>query len=445
MKKKIAVIGAGIAGISASLNLAENGFEVHLFEQKNSIGGRISAIYDSASEELIDNGQHLLIGAYSYFLEFLKKIKADKQIEAQKSLSVNFIDPLGNDDILDTSSFWGKIGTIAGFLKLKQIDLNDKINLIIFLIKIQLNLIESNNLNCLEFLVKNIQSKNIIKRFWEPLILAILNNSPENSSADLLVISLKKAFFSNSNNSKLIFPKTDLNSLLQNFIPIFEHLNGKIHINHKLTKINFEDKIVKSIEINQIEHSFDYYIFAVTPNVLMKLLPEDLLRNGFSYLEKFNYSPIISVYFWFDKTIINQKFAAILNSQSQWIFNRRKILDNNNFKFEESISITISNAENIKNLTNSEISNLIYEELKQVLKIPENVKLLHSRVIKEMMATIAITPEIEKFRPNAETNIKNLYLAGDWTNTKLPATIESASQSGIIASNKIIEKENSSF
>ena len=438
MKKKIAVIGAGIAGLSAALNLAENGFEVHLFEQKSSIGGRVSSIYDNTANEEIDNGQHLLIGAYSNFLNFLKKIKSDKFIEAQKSLNVNFIDALGADDSLDTSMFFGKLGTIFGFIKLKNIDLNDKINLFIFLIKIQFNLVNFNNQNCLDFLKNNGQSNNIIKRFWEPLILAILNNCPENSSAELLVISLKKAFFSNSENSKLIFPTNDLNTLLQNFIPFFENFDGKLHLNNKVTNINFANNHIESIQINDTELSFDYYIFAVTPNVLIKLLPKEILESDFNYLQNFKYSPIISVYFWFDKPVFEQKFAATLNTKTQWIFNRRKILSNKNYNFAESISITISNAEQLKNLSNSEISNIIFEELKQLLKIPSDVKLLHSRVIKELMATISISSDVEKIRPNPETNYTNLFLAGDWTNTKLPATIEGACLSGIIAGNKII-------
>ncbi len=437
MHRKIAVVGAGVAGISAALNLAEKGFEVHLFEQKNSIGGRLSSIYDNFSEEYIDNGQHLLIGAYHNFLQFLQKIKVDSQIQAQKSLKVKFIDALGSIDILDTSLFKGKLGVIFGFLRLKNIDLIDKINLIIFLIKIQFNISNFENLNCLEYLRLNNQSQNMIMRFWDPLILAILNNSPENSSAELLTNSLKNAFFSKSDNSKLIFPKTDLNSLIQNFIPLFENYNGKIYLNHKIKKINIVDSQIKSIEVNDNEYVFDEYIFAVTPNVLMKILSSEQVRNNFDYLEKFTYSPIISAYFWFDKPVFFEKFAATLNTKIQWIFNRRAILNPAKFKLPESLSVTISNAENITNSPNSEISNTIFEELKHLLAIPNDTKLLHSRVIKELMATIAITPDVEKIRPNAITAITNLYLAGDWTNTKLPATIEGACLSGLTAANLI--------
>ncbi len=439
MAKKVIIIGAGIAGISAALELINANYEIHLYEQKNEIGGRVSSIFDKFSNEYIDNGQHLLIGAYHNFLNFLEKIKRRKYIEEQTSLSVTFLDNNLVKDTLNTSKLPWKFGVIYGLFSLRQIDLQEKVNLIILFIKIQLDLVDFKDISCSKFLKNENQSKNVIQRFWEPLILAILNNDIKSASAELMVISLKKAFFSDSSNSKLIFPIVNLNKLVSNFTEVFIQSGGFLHLTTKIDKLIIENESIVGIQIKGEVIKADFVIVAIPPNSLIKLIDEYNSNKYFSYLKEFKYSPIISAFFWFDKPILDEKFLAVIGSKTQWIFDRKKILIDEYQSNNESITVTISNAESIANLSNAEISSMIYEELKILLQINENTKLLHSRVIKEMMATISITPDIEKIRPNTKTSIKNLYLAGDWTNTKLPATIEGACQSGIEASKKIIE------
>jgi squalene-associated FAD-dependent desaturase len=436
LNRKIIIIGAGAAGITAALHLVKNNCHVILIEAKEKPGGRLNSLTDAKTGDVIDNGQHLLMGAYHNFLEVLKNLKTDNLLFIQNRLYIPFYGFNFYDEL--SSKLPGKIGFISAFLKLKHISVKSKLNLMFLLFKIQYNLISFDTLTCELFLKNNNQNNEIISFFWEPLVLATLNCGIKKAPASLLVTVLKKAFLTESNNSKMILSKVGLSKLVS---PIMKYLienNSEYLGNTKVKSLIINDCICKGVILNDgTEIHSDYIISTVQPNVLLKFIPESYTDYK-TKLSLYQYSPIISVYLWFDNNIFDFKFAGIINSKLHWIFNKRKINENSNKEYPGFITLVISAANEFINLNSNEIKDICINELSEVFPDFKKIKLLHFRVIKEKMATFEVNPVIEIIRLSNITPIKNLFVAGDWTNTKLPATIEGASVSGKTAAALII-------
>ena len=435
IKKKVIIIGAGVSGITAALHLSKHNFQVILLEAKDKPGGRLNSLTDIKTGDIIDNGQHLLMGAYHNFLDLLKELKSDNLLFIQTNLRIPFYGKNIYDEL--SSKFSGKIGVISAFLKMKHLSFQSKINLIFLLIKIQLNITKFDNFTCEEFLKSNNQSSELISFFWEPLILATLNSSMDKAPASLLVTVLIKAFLSDSQNSKMILPKVGLSELVEPIIKYLIDNNSEYRGNSKVKSLIINDAVCSGVILNDGTQIYaDYVISSVQPNELNKLIPDNYSEYK-TKLSLYQYSPIISVYLWFDKDIFDFEFAGIINSKLHWIFNKRRISGNLNKDFPGFVTLVISAANELVNLSSNDIKDLCMKELINVFPELGNLQLLHFRVIKEKMATFEANTEIEKMRLSNITPVKNLFAAGDWTDTKLPATIEGASLSGKTAAKLI--------
>ncbi|MBX3044727.1 MAG: hydroxysqualene dehydroxylase HpnE [Candidatus Kapabacteria bacterium] len=442
--KSVLIVGGGIAGITAAFNLSKAGFQVKIFEAVNNLGGRLTALFDSKSGDMIDNGQHALMTAYHTFLELIKECDTLNLLNIQKSLEVVYYDTNQNKSRLFAGFLPGKAGFILGFLMLGGLSINSKINIIKLIRKIENNQINDiENLTCLSFLKKYNQTDEAIIRFWEPFIIATMNCPIKIASAEILVKILKRAFIENLDNSKLILPKSDFKYLLEPLINKLKSQGVEIFTSKKIDKIYFSNESTLSVTTTNGEnYQADYIISALQPFSLFKILPEEL-KPSFAYLEKFKYSPILSAYIWTDVEIFSEDFISALGTDIQWIFNRNKLIKEGLSKtYPFSYSITVSSAFELSKLKQGEVIEMITEDIKKLFPDFSQSNILHYRIITEKFATFIADPESEKIRPFAKTHINNFFLAGDWTNTKLPATIEGASLSGKIAAEMIIDNLN---
>lgn len=438
--KKVAIIGAGLAGISAAVELAGKGLELSIFEQKESPGGRAYSIYDHVAEEWIDNGKHLMMTAYNRFLEVARILGSRHLLEVQMALSVNFRDVSGTQFILDSSKFPGQLGMVAGIMNFKGATVASRISCITLASKIKLGITNPGNMTTREFLEKNNQSEDIIRNFWEPIIVACMNTSVEKASARLFVEILNRAFFGGAKNSRLIFPKTTLSSLFSNFNSYMSEHRVKLFYNHKVNEIVYENEIMTGIiTSDHVFHKFDAIICALTPDRIIKILPDNWMKlNFFNSLKEIKFSPIVSSYFWFDTPTPSINFSALLGSNAQWVFNHRDFYSANDYKFPALLSAVTSAADELSLHSIKDIANILYNDL--AIHYPElnKIKLLHSRAIVERHATFLATPENESARLENTTPIKGFYLAGDYTATNLPGTLEGAAISGEQAANCLL-------
>src|SRR3990170_7504293 len=425
--KKVIIIGGGFAGLSAAVELSSAGFRVTLIEQRRFLGGRAFSVLDKNTGLEPDNGQHILMGCYENTFRFLEKIGVTDKLYFQKDLCVDFLDTTGTAYRLSCLPLPAPLHILSGILRFKAISLAERIRM--------LNMAKgglfgntpnsSHDLTITEWLKMLGQGKKTRETLWDIITLAIMNEHPDNSSAAIFRNVMKKAFFSLRRNSRIVLPVVPLSRLFAEAAEIYIKKNGgSIEKGIAVSALLTGNNSVSGVKLKDGRvFRGDYYISAVPYYSVQRLFA----GTGFSGTA-LQPSPIISIHLLFNKPLTEQTFAALLNSPIQWVFNKEKIFRDTAYR--GLLSIVISGAHEYIDVPSEKLVEMALRELKKVIPATSTARLLHSKVIKERHATFSPQPGIDKHRPSQKTSIKNLFLAGDWTDTGLPATIEGAVLSG---------------
>jgi squalene-associated FAD-dependent desaturase len=469
----VTIIGGGFAGLAAAVALADQGIKVSLFERRPLLGGRAYSVKDSTTGDTIDNGQHLMMGCYHHTLRFLEKIGTLSKVEFQPRMEVHFADPQGNNFRLKCPNLPSPFHLLGGLIGLKSLNLSEKWAMIQMMRKVRsLNDREFEQLDQLsahQWLTLLGQPEETIKNFWEPLILATLNELPTLSSAQMLAVVIREALLKEKENSRMVLSKVGLSDLYteaaKNFV---EERGGKIFIKRGLAKIVFSpspstgegwgegDSVEKIILEDGTEHKSQFYISAIPPDSFTDLLSEEIQNHSFfNRFKNFKFSPILSINLWFDRPILKETFVGFLDSPIHWVFNKGMILNTdhplpNPLPSRERekkmdykghyISLVISGAHELKDESHEKLLAVALKALHQSFPHSKEATLKHHRILKELKATPSFGIGSNELRPEPITPIHNLFLAGDWTATGLPATIEGAVKSGNKAAELILQK-----
>ncbi len=434
----VAIVGSGVSGISASIELIKKNIKHTVFEARNLVGGRFYSFYDPKLNTEIDNGQHLFSPAYRHFFEILEYLGTINQINKPRKLEVYFCSENNQKFCLEEKWFKGKLGLLNGIIHLKSLKSLSKIKIILLLNKLaQKKHYNLSNLSTYQFLLNENQNFEIIKKFWQPICISIFNNSIENIPASLFLKTIKIAFFSELNTSGFQYSNVPQSKLLKNYEKILSGQGSRCLFNNPVVSINKQNGYFCVSTKNSEEYYFDNVIICVPPNVLKKILPIEWVQNSdFQFLNNVNFNPILSGYFTTSQLIFRESYVFLLDSPIHWIFNRNVMTETNlpqNF-----YSFTTSNAKSLINYSDLEIIELLKFEIQKFFNI--KVEILNFKIIRDKHATVDINLEFQQIRPQQETSVEGLYLAGDWTNTELPATLESAALSGKLAVELMLNK-----
>ncbi|MBN17930.1 MAG: hypothetical protein CL758_00370 [Chloroflexi bacterium] len=442
----VTIIGGGLSGISAAINLMNKGFKINLIEKRPYLGGRTFSFTEKVTQDQVDNGQHLFMGCFKNFINLLKSLSVYDKVYIQKNLRSEILSE-GKIGILKSSPYLGKFHMLPSLLKYPHLNFKDKFRILYGMIKADLVNLESDNairldkLTFEKWLKNNYQNKNTIKHIWNLIILPTLNDDISNVSAYMGLMVIKNSILAKPKESSLGFSKFGLSQLLdkpvQNFI---KESKGEIFLNKTVKSLNFKNNKLENIKISKdIVIKSDFYIFAIPFNELTNLFTKNILNeNNLNTISNLSFSPIIAIHLWFDKIIMGQEFLALLESPLQWVFNRNKIEDKSNLT-NQHLCISISGASDLINLSKNELIKLSLKEIRKHFPVANSSKLIQSIVIKNSNATIRHLPNSYSYRPKNKTSINNLYLAGDWTKTGWPSTMEGAVKSGIDCSSELIK------
>jgi protoporphyrinogen oxidase len=277
--------------------------------------------------------------------------------------------------------------------------------------------------------------------FLYPLAIATLNEVPERASAALLAEVLKRAFFSRRADSAFLFSTVGLSELYceaaRSFIVRHEGVVACRAIVERFA-LN-EHGAISDIHLRDGRRlSAANFIAAVTPDRLLKLLPEGAARDpAFEGIDRLQGSPIICVHIWLDREVTRSAFVGFIGTETQWLFNKGRIMANRDQGRPGYLSFVISGARNLVESSNDELLQLVIRDLRAMIPAARTARVLKALVIKEKMATLAADPPSDALRPSIHTSIPNLFLAGDWIQTGLPATIESAVVAGRAAARAV--------
>jgi zeta-carotene desaturase len=446
----VIVVGAGVAGIAAAVACAQRGKRVLVFEQRPYIGGRARSFVDRTTGDVIDNGQHLAMGCYHALLQTLKPLGTDALFVRQQALRVKFVDPTGRTDLLDAGALPGKAGVALGIMRLRHISLLQRLAAQWFAIRVMTNTVVTRGLTCSELLRNHGQGPEIIARLWEPIVLATLNAPADKAAASLLVAVLRRAFFGSTTDSQLLLPTHGLSSLFDPFTAwLYDH-HGEVRVSTAVERV-YADETRASVELAD-RHTLtaDHCIIAVPPRAMERLVPPAWITEQLhATLHALDLSPIISIYLWYDRQWMTTDFVAMLGTTVQWVFDRRQMteaLPDVIARYPGHVALTISAGSDLATRESDDIIRECDAELRAAFPSLHGVTLLHGQVIKEKGATFLSTAHIEQLRPSvtalrtthAHTS-PHVLLAGDWTATGLPATLEGAAQSGIAAAAMLVQ------
>jgi hydroxysqualene dehydroxylase len=424
--KKIVVIGGGFAGLSSASFLSNSGRKVELLEASPKLGGRAYSFIDNETAAVIDNGQHILMGCYYETLNFLKLIGSENKLSKQSHLSVNFVKQHFELCPLLVPGSLYPFNLLSAVLNYSAISFYEKVLFIKFFAKIYLySEKDLKKLTVLEWLLLEKQTANLIKSFWEILAVSALNADIKKASALIFATVLKRIFFRGNAASTIILPSLGLSeTYCDDALNFINRNNGNISLSESVIKLTFQDNVIKEIITSKrVITDFDYVISALPLFALKKVI------NGNDFLPGFEleYSSILSVHLFLKENRYEDTFYGLIDSPVQWVFNKRSHL-----------TVVISNADKFIDSSKEEIIELVLTELKKYILL-EISDIKAYRIIKEKKASFIPSNIILDKRPGAYTPYKNFFLAGDWTNTGLPATIESAVKSGRTAANIVLD------
>jgi len=437
LTRRVAIIGGGFGGLSAGVALSERGCEVKLLERRNHLGGRAYSFLDSKTGCTVDNGQHLFMGCYSETISFLKKIGSLDRLEFQDRLRVEFLEKSGAIS-LDCPRLPPPFHLLAGLIRMRGLSFTDKLRTIKAGRALRSN-DDIKNCTVAQWLGDLDQSARINELFWHPLAIATLNENPDTASARMLTVVLKRAFTGSRFDSSLGMSRVGLGDLYTESARLFiESRGGEVRTNAAAAELVIENKKVTALILKTGERiEADFFISAVPPRAFLEMLSEEIRRGEFSQLSRLDSSPIISINLWFDRAVIERRFAGIVGARIQWLFNKDLIIKEG--KSSNHLALIISAARRFIDLSKDELVEMALEDLGEMVIESRRAKLVHSLVVKEREATLSHTVESDRVRPDSRTSISNLFLAGDWIDTGLPATIESAVMSGHRAADLVFE------
>jgi squalene-associated FAD-dependent desaturase len=425
--KQCVIIGGGLAGLSAASILSSKNINVTLIESSPKLGGRTYSFIDKETDIEIDNGQHIMMGCYKETLQFLKLIGAENNFDYQKNLFLKFIDRNKNHFQLNAASSFYPLNLLKAILNFDVLTSDDKISFITLLLK--LPILRKNSLKKItvsEWLENENQNPNTIKNFWEILCVGALNTNLNKASAFVFYEVLMQIFYKGNFASTIILPKTGMSESIINPASHFLKNNGgEIVLSEMIKEVVIKNQRIVTLKSeNKVYDNFDFVISAIPLYALEKIMSKNTLNINL----ELEYSTILNIHIWLKENNLNEKFYGLLDSTLHWIFVK-----------EKHLNIVISDANYLTDKSREEIYDLVIEELLQYTSITKS-DILKYKIIKEKRATFIPTIDTVNMRPNIKTLIKNLFLAGDWTNTGLPSTIESAVKSGRIAADFILNE-----
>jgi len=441
------VIGGGLAGLSAGVALAEAGWHVRLFEQRPYLGGRATS-YVLPDGEHVDNCQHVTLGCCTNLEDFYRRVGSENKIRFFDRLL--FQDPQGRTGVMRAGILPAPLHMTGSFLTFAPLATADKASIGRALLDILRgqghtpDLDVSGGLSMLEWLRRRNQTAGAIERFWRVVLVSALDEELDRTDARFGVDVFWKAFLCNRAGYRMGVPSVPLAQLYGGCKSAIEHRGGEVNLRMPMRAIRHDGTTLTAVEFdNQCLETADAYVIAIPHQALAELLPPAIKEREprLAQIEQIKVSPITGVHFWFDREIMSEPFVTLLDTTTQWIFNKTKLYREANGRRAENgqyLQLVISASYDLLKKPRQEIVDLCLAEVRQALPQSREAKLVKSTVIKEASATFSPEPGVDKLRPSQHTAVKGLYLAGDWTATGWPATMEGAVRSGYLAAEALL-------
>ena len=425
----VIVAGGGLAGLSAAAALGEAGFEVDLYEARGFLGGRATSYPVSPSDEdseVIDNCQHVLLRCCVNLLDFYRRLGVGDRVRFYSEFY--FIEPGGRVSTLRRGSLPAPLHFAGSFLALDFLSLADKLAIargLFALRREHATRQDLDRISMLDWLREKRQTPGAIARFWRQILVSAVNEELDRMAATHGFQVFWLGFLARADSYEMGVPAVPLADLYSSdvwrrFPQVSIHLRSLVESVEPAAGVKLADGVVRTA---------DFYVVCLPPERACAVAPGLGIDTGWV-----EYSPITGIHLWFDRQITELPHATLLDRTMQWMYNKRD---------GRYLQLVVSASRALTSASKADVVALALKELAEFFPAVKRAGLERAHVVKELRATFSARPGVENFRPAAVTALPKLFLAGDWTRSGWPATMEGAVRSGYLAAEAVAKAAGS--
>ncbi len=432
-------MGGGVAGMAAACALAEAGMRVQLAERRSYLGGRASSFLHPGVGEVIDNCQHVLFGCCTNLKGFYRRIGVADRIRWTSEMTM--IEPGGRRSPLGPSWLPAPLHSLPSFLASRAFTLGDKLALGRAFQGLMRPIPGDSTESLGAWLARKKQTKGALNRFWRLVIASALNADIDSISLPYAAKVIRELFMNSAEAGSMGMSTVPLGELYAGALEFLEHRGSSVLFNTRVESAAWDAAASGwTLPTSSGAVTSEFLVLALPFEAMAKLLPQMPPADGggrlASQLQHHEHWPICSVHLWFDREITTLDHAVLLDREIHWMYNKgrlhpwRKV--NGSY-----VELVVSAARSFAALTSAQAVAKAVGELAEFFPAVRSAHLEKGAMVKEIHATFGVSPGIDASRPTSGSPWPNCFLAGDWTATGWPSTMESAARSGHLAAEAV--------
>ncbi|MSP78047.1 MAG: FAD-dependent oxidoreductase [Dehalococcoidia bacterium] len=438
--RRCVVIGGGLAGLSAAIALLDAGHHVTLIERRPFLGGRAYSFVDQETGQEVDNGQHVFLGCCTAYMAFIKRLGVVDKTSIQKRLSIPVSSRDGRTSVISAAPWLpSPLHLLPTSLTYRHLTFGERLNTLRVMLRLmrtdrwrQTEQLQAQSFR--DWLLVHGEREGAIQRFWNVIVLPTLNDDIAAVSADMGIMVFQGALLKGRHGADVGYARVGLTALLSDAAQrVVKAAGGRMLLGSAVAKLHMDGDRVYGAELASGQViTGDVFVAAVPWDALPKLLPAETAQVPFfAEAQHLEGAPIVGIHIWYDRRVMDDEFAAFVDSPVQWVFNKSRI--QGLAGPWQYVCISLSGAWEYATMGKEGLRQLFTKEMAHLFPKARDAHVERFIVVKQLAATFRSKPGAEAFRPQQETPILNLFLAGDWTQTGWPSTMESAVRSGQLA------------
>ncbi len=449
-KPQVVVLGGGLAGITAALALREQSYPVTLVEARQFLGGRVFSFTDPATGHRVDNGQHIFLGCCTHLLRLFRELGVFPQCHLQPRLMVPVRNQAGRMAVLAAAPLPAPFHLLPALLLYPHLSLLDKWRVASTLARVKFMDHRRPALEGMSFyqwLRARGHSPRAVEGWWDFLVAPTLNDHVQHVSASMGLMIFQEGVLAGRHGADLGYPVDELSACIG--APAQARLQAKgvaLRLGRPVRRLVVESGRVQGVELaGGAVISGQVYVSALPFTALLAALPGGVAGDPFfQRLQELQFSPIVNINLWYDRPVMDDEVCAFVDGPLQWVFNRTRIrgrlagpvaADGQG----QHLCISLSAAWEYIDQDREELSRRFVAAMAQAFPRAREATVQRVVVVKQRHATFRCLPGASRQRPGSRTPLPNLFLAGEWTDTGWPSTMEGAVRSGFNAVQAVTE------